>query len=66
MSGHELVPGVAPEPVAAAGCDVCGALVAQREKARAAGQTERVLSYNRELENHPHPVAVRRRRGGTR
>ncbi|KIF74790.1 hypothetical protein QR77_13990 [Streptomyces sp. 150FB] len=39
---------VAPE------CDVCTALVAQREEARRAGDSLTVRYSNRELSNHPH------------
>jgi hypothetical protein len=35
-------------------CDVCTALVAQREEARRAGDNLTVRYSNRELSNHPH------------
>jgi hypothetical protein len=38
----------------APGCDVCTALIAQREEARKAGDNLTVRHSNQELSNHPH------------
>lgn len=43
------------EPVGVEGCDVCGALVGQREAARERGARDAVSRCNAELRAHPHP-----------
>ncbi|MFF0790210.1 hypothetical protein [Streptomyces spiralis] len=43
----------APDPVA--GCDVCGALAAEREEARQQGDLSKVSDVNVEIRKHPHP-----------
>lgn len=47
------------EPVPVDGCDVCAALVKQREAARGAGNPLTVRSRNAELANHPHRRGAR-------
>lgn len=47
------------EPVPVDGCDVCHALVRQRETARSVGSSVTVRSCNDELRNHPHRRADR-------
>ncbi|MFJ5308991.1 hypothetical protein [Streptomyces sp. NPDC088350] len=42
------------EPVAVEGCDVCGALVVQREAARKVANAAKVKSLNDEIAGHPH------------
>jgi hypothetical protein len=42
------------EPVAVEGCDVCGALVEQREEARGLSHLDVVARCNAELREHPH------------
>jgi hypothetical protein len=57
MSANTTAPAVmnpALEPVPVDGCDVCGALAKQRERARQAGRVSEVRSCNRELQAHPH------------
>ncbi len=48
------------EPVAVTGCDICGALVGQREAARAAHRVDTVRLCNEELLSHPHAKAAPR------
>ncbi|MET9290877.1 hypothetical protein [Streptomyces sp. NPDC003077] len=43
------------EPVPMDGCDVCRALVRDREQAHKTGRLDVVRSCNAELQNHPHP-----------
>jgi hypothetical protein len=50
MSGS--TPCVEPAPVG--DCDVCAALLRQREEARARGDHRTVWDWNNELRNHPH------------
>jgi hypothetical protein len=42
------------EPVAVEGCDVCGALVVQREAARKVANAAKVKALNDEIARHPH------------
>ncbi|MDJ1133405.1 hypothetical protein [Streptomyces iconiensis] len=42
------------EPVGHPGCDVCGALVEQRENARGRDDMSRVSDCNVEIRRHPH------------
>jgi hypothetical protein len=48
------LPEAPPPAEPAAGCDVCAALVKQREEARARGNHSAVVDCNVELRNHPH------------
>ncbi|KPC63973.1 hypothetical protein ADL29_13000 [Streptomyces chattanoogensis] len=48
-----------PESEPVAGCDVCAALVRQREAARAVGDKSTLIDRNIELRRHPHAKAVR-------
>lgn len=50
------------EPVAVQGCDVCAALVRQREEARDRGDLSMVSDKNVELRRHPHEGVARARR----
>ncbi|MCK7622993.1 hypothetical protein MUU72_07755 [Streptomyces sp. RS10V-4] len=53
---HLPDPGVRSEPGPAAGCDVCGALAAQRERARSVGDLSKVIDCNVEMRRHPHAL----------
>ncbi|XNR95016.1 hypothetical protein NRF20_15765 [Streptomyces sp. R-74717] len=51
-----------PEPPRAAeGCDVCAALVEQRQEAKARGDYSAETDANVEIRNHPHRRRGRRR-----
>ncbi|WP_369188717.1 hypothetical protein [Streptomyces sp. R08] len=45
------------EPVAVEGCDVCGALVVQREAARKVANAAKVKNLSDEIARHPHADA---------
>lgn len=48
------------EAVPVEGCDVCGALATQRERARRADNRAKVKSCNEEILSHPHRMGVRK------
>lgn len=43
-----------PPPEPAQGCDVCGALVKQRQEARDRGDLSAATDADVEIRNHPH------------
>lgn len=48
-----------PNPKPAAGCDVCRALVHQRQLAEARGSQSQITALNAELRNHPKHAGQR-------
>lgn len=48
-----------PPPEPAQGCDVCGALVKQRQEARDRGDLSAATDADVEIRNHPHQTRRR-------
>ncbi len=57
VSAARVGSGLGLEPVPVTGCDICAALAAQREAARAEGRMDNVRTCNREMLSHPRGKA---------